>query len=256
MENTISTAKDAVTNAYVNMFGILGAMEDLCELSRDAKALLPRQPLTVCFAINKGPAVRLTFSQEGCAVAPGAGRCDIKLPFSSAAKFNAVIDGTATPIPSKGFAKIGFLLKNFTELTKLLESFLRASDLTDAEFFNASTTIMFYLIAQAVTQIGNHDAIGRFSASNVVDGTVVLSIADGPKAALSFKDHVVSCSRQIPKDFNALMEFTNMRLARDLFDGKVSALACVGRGLIVMKGNLGMLDNVNRILDRVAAYLA
>ncbi|MDR1127138.1 MAG: hypothetical protein LBL06_03300 [Treponema sp.] len=256
MGNTVNTAKDAVTNAYINMFGILGALEDLCGLSQTAKTFLPRQPLTICFAVTKGPAARLTFSQAECVIAPGEGKCDIRLPFSSVEKFNAVIDGTATPIPSKGFTKIGFLLKNFTELTKLLESFLRSSDLTDADFFNASTTIMFHLIAQAVTQIGNHDAVGRFSASNIVDGTAVLSIAGGPKAALCFKDHGVSCSRQIPKDFNALMEFTDMKLARDLFDGKVSALACVGRGLIVMKGNLGMLDNINRILDRVAVYLA
>jgi hypothetical protein len=254
MEN--NTAKDAVTNAYINMFGILGALEDLCRLSQAAKALLPRRPLTVSFAVTKGPAARLTFSSDGCVIKSGVGECDIKLPFSSVEKFNAVIDGTANPIPSKGFTKIGFLLKNFTELTKLLESFLRAKDLKDKDFFNASTTIMFYLIAQAVTQIGNHDAVGRFSASNIVDGTAVLSVAGGPQAALCFKDHTVSCSRQIPKDFNALMEFTDMKLARQLFDGEVSALACVGRGLIVMKGNLGMLDNINRILDRVAVYLA
>ncbi|MDR0644166.1 MAG: hypothetical protein LBG05_04520 [Treponema sp.] len=258
MENTVNTAKDAVTNAYINMFGILGALEDLCRLSQAAQVLLPRNSLTVCFAIHSGPAVRLAFSGEGCVVVPGTGECGIKLPFSSAEKFNAVIDGTATPIPCKGFTKIGFLLKNFTELTKLLERYLRASDiaLTDADFFNASTTIMFHLIAQAVTQIGNHDVVGRFSASNIVDGIAVLSISDGPKAALYFKDHVVSCSRQIPRNFNALMEFKDMKLARDLFDGKVSALACVGRGIISMKGNLGMLDNINRILDRVAVYLA
>jgi hypothetical protein len=52
------------------------------------------------------------------------------------------------------------------------------------------------------------------------------------------------------------MEFSSMELARELFDGKVSALGCVGQGLITMRGNLGILDNVNRLLDRVAVYLA
>ncbi|MDR0411489.1 MAG: hypothetical protein LBH75_05910 [Treponema sp.] len=259
MGNTVDTAKDAVTNAYINMFGVLGALEDLCRLSQAAKAFLPQPPLTICFAVKKGPAARLTFSDQGCVVMPGVGKSDIKLPFSSVEKFNAMIDGTATPIPSKGFMKIGYLLKNFTKLTKLLESFLRANDLAlaNAEYFDTSTTIMFYLIAQAAAQIGNHDTVGRFTVTNIVDGTAVLSVAGGgPKVALCFKNHVVSCSRQIPKDFNALMEFKDMKLARDVFDGKVNALACVGRGLIMMKGNLGMLDNINRILDRVAAYLA
>ena len=32
--------------------------------------------------------------------------------------------------------------------------------------------------------------------------------------------------------------------------------ACIGTGDIVMKGMISMLDNLNRILDRVAVYLA
>ena len=52
------------------------------------------------------------------------------------------------------------------------------------------------------------------------------------------------------------MEFSSIKLARDLFDGKVNAIACVGTGDIVMKGMISMLDNLNRILDRVALYLA
>jgi hypothetical protein len=250
--------KDSVTLGYINMYGILGALQDLCSLSADAKALLPPKPLTVCFAISNGPAVRLQFAPDGCTVTEGAGRCDIKLPVSDYEKFNAIIDGTANPFPSKGFTKIGFLLKNFTALTKLLESYLRADDkaLADPAFFNASTTIMFYLIAQAVTQIGNRDDIGSFSASNIADGTVVLSIAGGPQAAITSKAHKLTCSREIPKQYNAIMEFKDMQLARALFDGKVSALACVGKGLISMRGNLGMVDNINRILDRVAVYLA
>ena len=52
------------------------------------------------------------------------------------------------------------------------------------------------------------------------------------------------------------MEFSSIELARDLFDGKVNAIACVGSGDIVMKGMISMLDNLNRILDRVALYLA
>jgi hypothetical protein len=51
------------------------------------------------------------------------------------------------------------------------------------------------------------------------------------------------------------MEFADYRLAHALFEGSTNALACVGRGDIVMSGNAGMLDNVNRLLDRVAEYL-
>ena len=52
------------------------------------------------------------------------------------------------------------------------------------------------------------------------------------------------------------MEFGSIQTARDLFDGKVNSLACVGTGDISMSGMISMIDNMNRILDRVSLYLA
>ena len=258
--------KDAVTLAYINMYGILGALRDLCELCPEAGALaadgsLPgKKPVRVGFAVKGGPSMTLAFGGGSCAAEGGAERCDIKLPFAACEKFNGLIDGTVTPFPSKGFTKLKFLTGNFVRLTKMLEGYLRPEPdaLKDESFFAASTTVMFFLIAQAVAQIGSHDKIGRFTASNIVDGTVVLSIAGAKplQAAITIQDHALSMSRVIPPRYHAIMEFTDIRLARDLFDGKVSALGCVGQGLISMRGNLGMLDNINRILDRVAVYLA
>ena len=256
--------KDPVTLAYINMYGILGALEDLCRFSPEAKELVSPQalpgkkPLSIGFTVKDGPAMILRFQDGGVTAQAGEGPCDIKLPFGSHEKFNGLIDGTVTPIPRKGFTKLGFLTKNFVRLTKILETYLRASPeaLADKAFFEASTTIMFFLISRAVAQIANHDKIGSFTASNIPDGTVVLSIAGGPQAAISINDHRLAFSRIIPESYHAIMEFSGMELARQLFDGKVSALGCVGQGLITMRGNLGMLDNINRILDRGAVYLA
>jgi hypothetical protein len=57
-------------------------------------------------------------------------------------------------------------------------------------------------------------------------------------------------------NYRAFMEFDNIRLARDLFDGKVNSVAAVGLGDIRIGGMVSMVDNVNRILDRVSLYLA
>ena len=249
---------DSKTLAYINMYGILGCLEDLCRLSPEAKKLAAGKPTALSFAVKNGPSTTLRFEDGACKVEPGGGPCDIKLPFSGFEKFNGMIDGTVTPFPSKGFTRLGFLTKNFIALTKLLENYLRAKpeDLSNNDFFEASTIIMFHLITRAVSQIGNHDKIGRFSASNIVDGVVVLSIGGVTQAAISVKDHGLTTSREVPERYHAIMEFADLRLARDVFDGKVSTLGCVGNGLIAMRGNLGMLDNVNRILDRVAVYLA
>ena len=266
--------KDAVTLAYINMYGLLGALEDLCRFSPEAGELAgggkrSLKPVTVGFVVKNGPAMTLHFAGGACRGRIGEGPCDIRLPFGSCKKFNGLIDGTVTPIPSKGFTRIGFLTGNFIKLTKILERYLRPDPgaLEDAEFFRASTTIMFFLIAQALTQIGNHDGIGRFSASNIPDSTVLLSIAgggsseagggDGPlRAAITVRDHRLSLSRTVPERYHAVMEFSSLSLARQLFDGKVNAIACIGQGLITLRGNIGILDNVNRILDRVALYLA
>jgi len=250
--------KDTKTLAYINMYGIFGCLEDLCRFSPEAQKLASGKPTALSFAVKDGPSLTLRFEDGACTVEPGEGHCDIRLPFSGCGKFNGMIDGTVTPFPSKGFTRIGFLTKNFTGMTKILETYLRAKpeDLARNDFFEASTVIMFHLITRAVSQIGNHDKVGRFSASNIVNGTIVFSIGGAIQAAITVKNHQLTTTRTIPERYHAVMEFADLKLARDVFDSRVSTLGCVGNGLISMRGNLSMLDNINRILDRVAFYLA
>ena len=47
-----------------------------------------------------------------------------------------------------------------------------------------------------------------------------------------------------------------MALARALFDGNVNAISAVGLGQVRIGGQISQVDNINRILDRVAVYLA
>ena len=88
------------------------------------------------------------------------------------------------------------------------------------------------------------------------DGNIKVSIAGGPASTITVKDHRLVTVKKSPDKYRALMEFGSMQLAHDLFDGKVNAIAKVGEGEIVMRGMINMIDNVNRILDRVALYLA
>ena len=251
---------DAKTLAYINLYGILGALENLCELDEEASKLAQvKKPISIGIRVKGGPDATLTFKNGRCRMEQGvAANCNVLLPFSSCEKFNGLIDGTVTPIPSKGFTKIGFLLKNFTKLTDILTKYLRASeeDLKDEVFFEKSTKIMFYLITVALAQIGNNDDIGKFSASNIPDGIIEMSIKDSVSSTLRVKDHHIVTIKQKPASYRAKMEFASIKLARDLFDGKVNAVACIGEGTVTMSGLVNMLDNINRILDRVALYLA
>ena len=169
-----------------------------------------------------------------------------------------MIDGTVTPIPSKGFTRIGFLLKKFMPLTDILSSYLRADEkaLADPVFFEKSTLLMFRLIANAIAQIGNVDKVGQASASYIVDGVIRLAIGDEHVIGIEAKDHVLRVLPEMPERFSSFMRFKDIKLARDLFDGRVNAVAAVGEGKVRIGGMISQVDNVNRILDRVALYLA
>ena len=249
---------DPKTMAYINLFAILGAIPYLCELDPESAQLIAGETVSIGFSVKDGPEATLFFGGGKCRMVPGTDRCQVKLPFSSCEKFNGLIDGTVTPIPSKGFTKIKFLLGPFTQLTDRLSAFLRPAPgaLEDPDFFHISTMLMFHVIAEAISQIGNNDKVGQFSASNIVDGNVKLSIASGPAAAICCRNHHLTTVHQEPKNFFSYMEFQDMHLARALFDGQVNAIAAVGLGQVRIGGMISQVDNVNRILDRVAVYLA
>ncbi|MBQ4626334.1 MAG: hypothetical protein IJB45_03685, partial [Clostridia bacterium] len=112
---------DQKTLAYINLYGVLGTLENLCELAPEASGLLTnKKPIAIGFEVKGGPTATITFANGRCRMEQGCAKCDVKLPFSSCEKFNGLIDGTGTPIPSKGFLHIKFLLNDFTKLTDLL----------------------------------------------------------------------------------------------------------------------------------------
>ncbi|MCR5149980.1 MAG: hypothetical protein K6B52_01990 [Clostridiales bacterium] len=250
---------DQKAMAYINMYAVLGALENLCELAPEAReALTNKKPISIGFEVKDGPSATITFANGLCRMEQGCKKCNVKLPFSSCEKFNGLIDGTVTPIPSKGFTHIGFLLKDFTKLTDILNKYLRPSeeDLKDPEFFRINTALTLNVIGVAIAQVGNKDEIGKFSADHIVDGSVMMAIKDGPAVEIACKDHHLLCYKKRPDTYRSSMVFDSYETANALFAGTVNALACIGTGKIEMHGQINMIDNINRILDRVALYLA
>ncbi len=249
---------DARTMAFINLHAVLGSIPFLCELDDGARELIKGKKVTIGFDVKGGPSGRLIFDGEGCSFAQGCDPCNVKLPFSSPEKFNGMIEGTVTPIPSKGFTKIGFLTGPFMKLTDILSSYLSAEKekLADPVFFEKSTVLMLHLIASAIAQIGNEDKVGKASASYIVDGTVKLAIGDELAVGIEAKDHRLTAIHSAPEKCMSFMRFEDIKLARALFDGEVNAVACVGEGKVRIGGMISQIDNINRILDRVALYLA
>ncbi len=248
---------DQKTLAYINLYGVLGALTALCDNVPEAKKILGNAGCSIGFAVKNGPSATLTFVGGKCILKEGVEDCTVKIPFSSPEKFNGMVNGTVTPVPVKGFTKLPFLLGRFRKLTDLLESYLRPAPekLENEEFLRRSTVVMFRVIAASIAQIANHDKIGQFSASNIVDGTIKMEIAGVTKAALTAKDGVLTFSDKVPKNYLSSMTFADVKTARDLFDGKINAVAAVGNGGVKMAGMISQIDNLNRILSRVELYL-
>ncbi len=252
--------KEPKAMAYVNMYGVLATLENLCEIDSEAKAICQtlKKPVSVCFEVSGGPCCTFHFSKDGCSLSEGSYGCTCKMNFASPEKFNALIDDGKPGIPTKNVAQVlSFLLGAFTKLTDRLTKLLMPSeeDLNDRAFFEESTILTFYTIAGALSALANNDSISQQSALYTVDGDVQMGITDACYATLSVRDHKFKTVKEKPENPRAIMEFNSIDLAYGLFTGTASTMAELCAGNIYMSGMISMVDNINRILDRVAVYL-
>lgn len=254
--------KEPKAMAYVNMYGVLGALENLV------------QPGRPCQGNSQGP-------QKACEpVLPSQGRPLLHLPlhpgglphgrrateaapakwnFSSPEKFNALIDENKPGLPGKNPVQLlPFLLGPFTQLTNRLTELLRPSEeaLQDRAFFEKSTVLTMYTIAGAISALANTDSISQISASYTVDGEISLGIRDVAQVTISVQDHRFTTIKAPAEHPRAIMEFATIDLAYGLFTGQVSTINEMCKGTIHLRGMLSMVDNINRILNRVSAYLS
>lgn len=246
--------------AYVNMYGVLGTLENLCALDSEAKQILAqlKKPVSLCFSVKDGPCCTFHFTRESCRMTEGDQGCTCKMSFSSPDAFNQLIDNSKPGIPVKNPVQVlSFLLGPFSKLTDRLTKLLRAGeeDLQDRAFFEESTILTLYTIAGAVSALANQDSISQISAEYTVDGEISLAIKDTVAVTLVVKDHHFTTVKTPSTNPRATMEFATLDLAAGLFAGKVSTINEMCKGTIRVRGMINMLDNVNRILDRVSVYL-
>ncbi len=254
--------KNQTVLARCNLFGVFGAIPELLRIDGEARDLVKKHRVSIGFLIKNGPRATLRFDGGKATLTEGCRGACIKLYFPSPKKFNDMIDGKGMPIPISGFHRLGFLLKEFMQLTDILTTYLRPKEgaLEDPDFLKKSTSLMLRVIAGAIVQIGNNDPVGQFSASNIVDGDILLKIGtpetDGTAVAVKAKGHTLTLLGDLPSTAFSEMQFADYETARALFDGKINAVAAVGTGGVRIKGMISQIDNVNRILDRVSIYLA
>lgn len=251
---------DQKAMAYVNTYGVLRALENVCELVPEAKKICEKmkKPVALCLDVKDGPCVTYKFDKNGCKFVEGDAECTCKMSFKNCEALNNLVNNSTPGIPTKNPVEVlAFLLGPFTKLTNIMSKYLQPeeADLKDPEFFRLNTILTMYVIGGAVCALANHDEISKISASGMVDGKIQMGIKDACYVTIISKDQKLSLVKEKPENPRAVMEFSSIELANGLFNGTVSTIAELCAGNIKMAGMISMLDNVNRILDRVAVYL-
>ncbi|MCI5514811.1 MAG: hypothetical protein SO393_04005 [Eubacterium sp.] len=252
--------KEAKAMAYVNAYGVLATLENLCAMDDEAKAVCRglKKPVSLCFDVTDGPCVTYNFTNDGCKMTEGDYGCTCKMKFSSPEKFNALIDSSKPGVPTKNIPQVlSFLMGPFTKLTDRLTKFLMPSDedLKNKDFFEKSTILTMYTIGGAICALGNTDSISTQSASYICDGDIQMGITDKVYVTIRVRNHQLQLIKEKPDTPRAIMEFKTVELANGLFNGTASTISELCAGNIYMSGMINMIDNINRILDRVATYL-
>ncbi|MBA8816299.1 hypothetical protein FHX48_001372 [Microbacterium halimionae] len=253
------TETDEKVLAAINMHAVFGTLPRLVELVPAAKSLVGELsgPVTLDLSIVGGTHSRLIFTPEGIRQGGDALGTRARLYFRSPSHLNAVVAGTSQPLPVAGPRGLRFLTGVFTPLTALLSKYLEPNteDLAAADFFEASSLLTLNVAANAITIVANDDRSGRFSAAQMSDGELDIEVGNSLRYRISVEAHRLTLVTPAESPARAVFGFADLATAGDVIAGRESALACVCDGRIAMRGYIPLVDNTNRILDRVGQYL-
>lgn len=255
---------DNVTKAKINLFAILRNLEDLCEMDPVAKGIIKDiKPLGIEFNVPEVGSAVIAFKNGKCTFTRGKGKSALKLYFTSPEHFNKLIDGEKTVPIFYNVFKVGFLLKEFTQLTDRMAYFLQPKAeekdklLADPEYFKINTILTAYTAFFAISEIANSDFVGKACAKRTQDGVILCSIGeDGPAINLTVKNHkFVSAKGRVEKP-KAIMRFSNMEFTHKLLNGEASSFGGMGSGDFAVFGAVDMLEQLAKLLNIVSEYLA
>jgi len=244
--------------ASLNLYAVLQNMEELVRLDSVTARLARGWDLTIQFSVHDGPAAYVTFKDGACR--HGVGHHDnpsIKLYFRSCSHVNAMFDGKANPIPLKGFTKLGFLKRDFTQLTDRLANYLQPSDAPrDEEFVRISTTLTMNTALCAARELARQEPVSAKVAAAIPRGTLQLEVLpDGPCAHMVFDGNGITVNKCRAEKPSALLAFKDLATANEMLAGKLDSFLAVADGRVMLRGQLPMIDNMGLILERVEHYI-
>lgn len=245
--------------ARLNLNAVLQNMEDLVRLDADMAQLTKAWDVSIQFSVFRGPGAYLAFKNGICKHGVGAHpNPTIRLFFTSPRHLNRMFDGTGTPIPLKGFSRLGFLQKDFTKLTERLEYYLKPKNglVSDESFLKTNTTLTLYTGVHAVKELALLEPTCKTIASHTPSGVLQIGVLpEGPYAHLVLEEGSISVGKGSHAKPTATMMFRDLQAASDLLNGRLDAFQAVAEGSVMLHGMIPIIDNISLILDRVEKHL-
>lgn len=245
--------------AYINLNGVLRCLPHVCALDQTAKELIRGRNLTIQFRVKNGPIARLVFEDGVCRFEKGKGKSQIKLNFSNPEHFNRMMEGRANPSISKGLLKIGFLTKEFMQLTKRMEYYLKPEPalLADASFRRINTILTFYVAFHSLAEVGMHDPVGVQVMKHAKRGVLVAAIEQTDvKVRLKLSPGNIEVAAMDDDSPVCKLRFASVDKAYEVLSGKLDFLTAIGFGDVRMEGFMPVMQTVEHILPMVNTYLA
>ena len=249
----------SLIKANLNLYAVLTNLEDLVKYDEETKKLAKDWDISIQFLVKNGPKAYVQFKNGVCTVGKGKiKRPKVKLFFTSPDHLNRMFEEDASPIPLKGFTKLGFLTKDFPKVTDKLEYYLKPTDelLQDEKYMELNTRFTINTAAFAIREIGLYDPTGKNISSHIMDGTILMQIEpEGPKVNITFEKGDIIPEKGNKENPMAALSFKNLKIASDFLLGKSDTFTEVATGNVSIRGRAGMLDAVSLILDRIPLYL-
>lgn len=246
--------------AYLNLHAVLQNLEDIVKLDEQMAQLVKNWQLAVEFSVRNGPSAFVEFKNGVCRHGPTAHENPtVKLYFTSAGHLNRMFDGKATPIPLRGFLRLGFLKSEFAQLTNRLTYYLRPElgRPDDESYLKLNTILTLQTALYAVKVLGMLEPTSKKIAAHIPAGVLEVEVRpSGPCLNLAFDKGGIAVAKGAAKRPMAKMAFKDFRVVNALLTGKLDAFLAVANSDVVLQGQLPMIDNLNLILDRVPRYLA
>lgn len=249
-----------LVKANLNLYAVLQNLEDLVKYDTGMASLIKDWNVSIQFSVKGGPHAHLDFKNGACVFGRGKhGSPSIKLFFTSPKHLNAMFDNKGTPIPLKGFTKLGFLTKDFPKLTDRLTYYLKPTDelMKEKKYMALNTRMTLNTAIHAVRELALLDPIGQLNKAHIDDGAMMMKILpDGPAAHIIFRGKEIEVKKGECDRPMSIMTFRTLKVANDLFNNKIDAFAAVASGDVAIWGHISMVDAVNPILDRIPVYLS